>query len=269
LHLLYSRFWVKALYDLKLLDFKEPFLKLRNQGMILAEDHRKMSKSFGNVINPDEVIKEYGADALRIYEMFMAPFNTEIPWSTKALQGSYRFVKRIWEIYKKYEIRNPKSEIKEDKKLTSKLYKTIQKVTTDIPEVKFNTSIAAMMEFLNDWERNQSGLSTENAKKFLQILAPFTPFLTEELWHVIFKEKQSIHLSSWPKVEGEIVEEEIIIPVQINGKLRDTIKVQSLKFKDQSYVEELALKSKKLKKYFTGKPKKIIYIQGKIINFIV
>jgi len=269
LHLLYSRFWVKALYDLKLLDFKEPFLKLRNQGMILAEDHRKMSKSFGNVINPDEVIKEYGADALRIYEMFMAPFNTEIPWSTKALQGSYRFVKRIWEIYKKYEIRNPKSEIKEDKKLTSKLYKTIQKVTTDIPEVKFNTSIAAMMEFLNDWERNQSGLSTENAKKFLQILAPFTPFLTEELWHVIFKEKQSIHLSSWQKVEGEIVEEEIIIPVQINGKLRDTIKVQSLKFKDQSYVEELALKSKKLKKYFTGKPKKIIYIQGKIINFIV
>ncbi len=273
LHLLYSRFWVKALYDLKLLDFKEPFLRLRNQGMVLAEDHRKMSKSFGNVINPDDVIDEFGADALRVYEMFMAPFNQEISWSTKSLQGSYRFVKRIWDLFQIFvgdEFIRP---VDEDKQLVVKLHKTIQKVTSDIPELKFNTSIASMMEFLNEYENNPQGLSRENAKKFLQILAPFAPFLTEEIWRGVFGEKTSIHLSSWPKVEGEIVEEEIILPVQINGKLRDTIKIQrSLLrqgFGGQVNIEKLVLKSEKIKKYIIGKPKKIIYVPGKIINFIV
>ena len=269
LHLLYSRFWVKALYDLKLLDFKEPFLRLRNQGMILAEDHRKMSKSFGNVINPDDVISEFGADALRIYEMFMAPFNQEISWATKSLQGSYRFVKRVWDLYEGLKIKNEGLRIEEDKQLVVKLQKTIQKVTSDIPEVKFNTSIASMMEFLNYFEKNPQGLSKENAKKFLQILAPFAPFMTEEIWRNIFGEKESIHLSVWPTVSGEIVEEEIILPVQINGKLRDTIKVQRSNIKDQESVEKLALNSEKVKKYITSKPIKIIYVPGKILNFIV
>lgn len=266
LHLLYSRFWVKALYDLKLLNFKEPFMKLRNQGMILAEDHRKMSKSFGNVINPDDVISEFGADALRVYEMFMAPFNTEIPWSTKALQGSYRFVKRIWDLYQRraYAV----SGAEEDKKLVSSLYKTIKKVTSDIPEIKFNTSIASMMGFLNYWEKNPKGLTQENAKKFLQILSPFAPFLTEELWHEIFGEKSSIHISTWPKVTEEIVEEEIIIPVQINGKLRETLKLNSSDL-SQDVVVKQALKMEKIKKYTEGKENKIIYIKGKILNIIV
>ena len=148
-----------------------------------------------------------------------------------------------------------------------------------------NTSIAAMMEFLNDWEslQNQRSnikdqndrskikniLSNEHAKQFLQILAPFAPFMTEEIWRNVFGEKTSIHLSTWPKVEGEIVEEEIILPVQINGKLRDTIKIQSSKVKNQKEIEELVMKSEKIKKYIPGKPKKIIYVQGKIINFIV
>ena len=269
LHLLYSRFWVKALYDLKLLNFKEPFLRLRNQGMILAEDHRKMSKSFGNVINPDDVISEFGADALRIYEMFMAPFNQEISWATKSLQGSYRFVKRIWDLFQQYNNGTMKQSNNEDKQLVVKLQKTIQKVTSDIPEVKFNTSIAAMMEFLNDYEKNPQGLSKENAKKFLQILAPFAPFMTEEIWKNIFAEKESIHLSAWPKIEGEIIEEEIVLPVQINGKLRDTIKVQRSNIKDQKAIEELAMSSEKVKKYVTSKPVKIIYVPGKILNFIV
>ena len=316
LHLLYSRFWVKALYDLKLLDFKEPFLRLRNQGMILAEDHRKMSKSFGNVINPDDVISEFGADALRIYEMFMAPFNQEISWATKSLQGSYRFVKRVWDLYQNYsvipapdqsrgqapaEIQKHGSPIKvgddkaEDKQLVIKLQKTIQKVTSDIPEVKFNTSIASMMEFLNKWESsiNQKSnikdqndiskiknnnetmkqfnnvLSVEHAKMFLQILAPFAPFMTEEIWRNVFGEKESIHLSVWPTVSGEIIEEEIILPVQINGKLRDTIKVQRSNIKDQKSIEKLALNSEKVKKYITSEPIKIIYVPGKILNFIV
>ncbi|KKP59162.1 MAG: Leucine-tRNA ligase [Candidatus Roizmanbacteria bacterium GW2011_GWA2_34_18] len=211
LHLLYSRFWVKALYDLKLLNFKEPFLRLRNQGMVLAEDHRKMSKSLGNVINPDDVISEFGADALRVYEMFMAPFNQEISWATKSLQGSYRFVKRVWDIFQQYNNETMKQSNNEDKQLVIKLQKTIKKVTSDIPEIKFNTSIAAMMEFLNDFEsasakasadKEKFPLSKENAKKFLQILAPFAPFMAEEIWHEVFGEKQSIHLSTWPKLKN-------------------------------------------------------------------
>jgi len=268
LHLLYSRFWVKALYDLKLLNFKEPFLRLRNQGMILAEGNRKMSKSLGNVINPDDVVKEFGADALRIYEMFMAPFNQEISWATKSLQGSYRFMKRIWDIFQQYQISKIKDQ-KEDERLVVKLKKTIKKVTSDIPEIKFNTSIAAMMEFLNDFEKNPQGLSKENAKKFLQILAPFAPFMTEEIWHEVFDEKQSIHLSTWPTVSGEIVEEEIILPIQINGKLRETINVQRSMVNNQKEIEKLALESEKVKKYLEGKKYKSIFVPGKIINFII
>jgi len=207
----------------------------------------------------------------------MAPFNTEIPWSTKALQGAYRFVKRVWEIYQKQsQNSNVKSQIhnsnlKSDKNLEIKLYKTIKKVTSDIPEVKFNTSIAAMMEFLNDWEKALGvrgyGLSVENAKKFLQVLAPFAPFLTEEIWHTVFGEKSSIHLSSWPKVTDEIVEEEIILPVQVNGKLRGTVIINQSE--SSKSVEAKALKDEKIKKHIIGKPKKIIYVPRKIINIIV
>lgn len=265
LHLLYSRFWVKALYDLKLLNFKEPFLKLRNQGMILAEDHRKMSKSFGNVINPDTVVNEYGADALRIYEMFMAPFNTEIPWSTKALQGSYRFVKRVWDLFQASELKAERSEVN----LGAKLNKTINKITRDIPEVKFNTSIASMMEFLNDWERNPQGLSRDDAKKFLQVLAPFAPFMAEEIWNEIIGEQSSIHLSVWPEAKADLVGAELIIPVQVMGKLRATIKVQSDMVKNQEEIEKLALVDEKVKKYIEGKKYRIIYITGKILNIII
>ncbi|MCX7881232.1 MAG: leucine--tRNA ligase [Patescibacteria group bacterium] len=268
LHLLYSRFWVKALYDLGLLDFKEPFLRLRNVGMVLAEDHRKMSKSFGNVINPDDVVAEYGADALRLYEMFMAPFSSEIAWSTKALQGCYRFLKRVWETYQKLEVKNQKLKVEEDKELVAKLNKTIKKVTEDIGQIKFNTAIASMMEFLNEYEKKPQELSKENAKKFLQILAPFAPFLTEEIWREVFGEKESIHLSKWPQAE-EVEESEIIIPVQVNGKLRGTIKVKSQKSKVKSYIEAEVLKQEKIKKYLQGKKYKMIYVEGKVVNLVV
>ncbi len=271
LHLLYARFWVKALYDLGILNFKEPFLRLRNVGMVLAEDHRKMSKSFGNVINPDDVVTEYGADTLRLYEMFMAPFSSEIAWSTKALQGCYRFLKRVWEIYQKLKIKNQKLKIEEDKKLVAKLNKTVKKVTEDISQIKFNTAIAAMMEFVNDFEKSvesDKNLSVENAKKFLQILAPFAPFLTEEIWREIFGEKESIHLSSWPKAEV-VEDEEVVIPIQVNGKLRGTIKVKIQDIKTKSFIEQEALKDEKIKKYLEGKKYKFIYVEGKVGNFVV
>jgi len=271
LHLLYSRFWVKALYDLGLLDFEEPFLRLRNVGMVLAEDNRKMSKSFGNVINPDDVVSEYGADALRLYEMFMAPFSQEIAWSTKALQGCYRFLKRVWEIYQsQYQVSI--NECQEDKSLVSKLNKTIKKVTDDVSQIKFNTAIASMMKFVNEWEKaikvKHLTLSAIEAKKFLQILAPFAPFLTEEIWREVMGEKTSIHISSWPKATV-IEEDEVVIPIQVNGKLRGTIKVKSEKLKVKSFIEQEALKNDKVKNYLERKKYRFIYVEGKVGNFVI
>jgi len=271
LHLLYSRFWVKALYDLGLLNFKEPFLRLRNVGMVLAEDNRKMSKSFGNVINPDDVVSEYGADALRLYEMFMAPFSQEIAWSTKALQGCYRFLKRVWEIYQS-QYQEASSKYQEDKNLVSKLNKTIKKVTDDVSHIKFNTAIAAMMEFVNEWEKalnvKHSTLNVNEAKKFLQILAPFTPFLTEEIWREIFGEKTSIHLSSWPKAKV-FEEEEVAIPIQVNGKLRVVIKIKRSTLNVKQEIEKKALSEDKIKKYLQGKRYRFIYVVGKVGNFVI
>lgn len=282
LHLLYSRFWIKALQDLNLLNFPEPFLRLRNVGVVIAEDSRKMSKSFGNVINPDDVVAEYGADTLRVYEMFMAPFDQDIVWSTKALQGSYRFLKRVWEIYEKLKIHNSQPEPvrrldekfknEGDKNLTAKLQLTISKITKDITQMKFNTSIAAMMEFLNHWENSwneeRGTLDEENAKKFLQILAPFAPYMTEEIWRNVFGEKTSIHLSQWPKTQGKIIDEEIILPVQIDGKFRSTLRVLADEL-DKDAIVKKALADEKVKKYIGGNKYKVIYVEGKILNFVI
>ena len=274
LHLLYSRFWIKSLYDLGLVNFKEPFLRLRNVGVVIAEDKRKMSKSFGNIINPDDVVKEYGADTLRVYEMFMAPFNQQITWSTEALQGAYRFLVRVWKLYQKIKVKSEKLKVKEEPQLVTKLQKTIKKVSEDIRGIKMNTTIAAMMEFLNAWESSDtphrwSTLSEEAAKDFLKLLAPFAPYMTEEIWRNVFGEKESIHLSKWPNVESEIIDEVVKIPVQVNGKLREILIVNSELLIDKNKIISLALKSEKVKKYLEGKKYKTIYVKGKILNFVL
>ncbi|MEI6532526.1 MAG: leucine--tRNA ligase [Candidatus Roizmanbacteria bacterium] len=301
LHLLYSRFWVKALYDLKMLDYKEPFLRLRNVGMVLAEDNRKMSKSWGNVINPDDVIKEFGADTLRIHEMFMAPFNQEIAWSTSTLQGAYRFLSRVWNLYQSYPVLTSNYSLTEDLTLVSKLNKTVQRVTKDIGETKFNTAIAGMMEFVNEWEAslkskdesqkdagekmikderkmneldNQNEiidpvLSVENAKKFLKLLAPYAPFMTEKIWKDIFGESSSIHLSSWPEVDEKAIQQTgVNVPIQVNGKVRTMLELQMNEL-DEDTVVKKALNDEKVKKYVTDTPKKVIYVKGKILNLVV
>ncbi len=282
LHLLYSRFWVKALQDIGMVNFNEPFMRLRTVGMVIAEDHRKMSKSFGNVINPDDVVKEFGADTLRVYEMFMAPFSQQNAWSTTALQGSYRFLKRVWELYhdqygeKQLDPSPPKADQDDkskNKELVAELHRTIDKIAHDIPEFKFNTSVAAMMEFLNKWEtaaRNQHGvLSAENAKKFLQILAPFAPFMTEELWQDLFHEKNSIHISKWPAVDMKIIHHSNVnIPVQINGKVRAVITVPVSDVEEELVIRE-AEKHEKIRKYIEGKVYQPIYVKGKVLNFVV
>lgn len=269
LHLLYARFWVKALQDLKLLDKSEPFLRLRNVGMILAEDNRKMSKSLGNVINPDDVVKDFGADSLRTYEMFMAPFSQEITWSTRTLQGVYRFLGRIWNIYNQDKVFN----LPENKELVSKLNKTIQKVTDDILHIKFNTAIASMMELINLWEdclnKKKESMNKVNAKKFLQLLAPFAPFISEELWHEVIREDSSIHLSQWPKAESAaILESAIKLPVQVNGKVR-TILTLHANETDKQIVIDKALADERVKRHIGNSQYEAIYVQNKIINFII
>ena len=302
-HTLYARFFTKFFQSLKMLDYDEFALKRIQHGIVLGPDGNKMSKSKGNVINPDDVVKEYGSDTARLYLCFMMPYEGTGAWSTQTIAGVYRFLSRIWKIYHSLEFKIQNSESKEDSFLVIKLKKTIKKVTEDVENIKMNTSIAFMMEFLNEWEssinkfeiRNQksetnlcfensnlknskivsnfdiraSSLSKEHAKMFLQILAPFAPFMTEEIWRNVFGEKESIHLSTWPTVSGEIIEDEIILPVQINGKLRETLRVRSYELGEREKIIEQALKSEKVKKYITGKPKKIIYVPGKIINFIV
>lgn len=264
LHLLYARFWVKILQDLGYVDFNEPFLRLRNVGMVIAEDNRKMSKSYGNVINPNSIVAEYGADALRIYEMFMAPFSQEVAWSTSSLQGSYRFVKRIWQLFNKSD-KLTNDESKSDKNITAELQKTIDKVGSDITDVKFNTAIAVMMKFVNTWEAGGS-LYTADAKKFLQILAPFAPFMTDQLWREFFGEKESIHLSKWPVVDMSLIKKtNMKLAIQVDGKLRDVLQVDPEA--DEESVINLSLKSEKVKKYLIGEYQ-TKYVRGRVINFV-
>jgi leucyl-tRNA synthetase len=292
LHLLYARFFTKVLYDEGYLTFDEPFLKLRHQGIILGPDHRKMSKRWGNVINPLDVCNEYGADTLRMYEMFMGPIDAMKPWNVKSVQGPYRFLTRVWKLYKSLELRvenrgtavrartDKTKDVKQDgnlnKELQSKLHKTIKKVTDDIPELKFNTAIAAMMEFVNEWEKAETrvensefGITDEDAKMFLQILAPFAPFMTEEIWREGYGEKHSIHLSPWPKYDTSlIVEETINLPVQVNGKMRGTLVISQKEAEDQDTVVKKAREDEKIAKFITGNPRKIIYVTGRILNIV-
>lgn len=262
LHLLYARFWVKALRDLGLLNYPEPFLRLRNVGMVLAEDHRKMSKSWGNTINPDDVVAQYGADTLRLYEMFMAPFNMEIAWSMKALQGAHRFVKRVWNLYTTQSFAQSSNP-----ELVNKLNKTIQKVGDDISQTKFNTAIAAMMEFLNMYEAKPE-LSAEEARKFIQILAPFAPFVSEKIWRDIFKEKKSVHLSNWPtQTTVDVRETTVEVPVQVNGKFRGTVVVSVTA--TQEDIEEAAKKNEAIVKHIGEKSYRLIYVKGRICNFVL
>jgi leucyl-tRNA synthetase len=261
-HTLYARFFTKFFKDLGLLDYDEFALKRVQHGIVLGPDGNKMSKSKGNVINPDNAVAEYGSDTVRLYLCFMMPYEGTGPWSDQTIAGVNRFLIRIWNIYQEFFTTN-----QEDEKLLIKLKKTIKKVTEDISNNKMNTAIAAMMEFLNDFEKNPQGLLKENAKKFLQILAPFAPFMTEEIWTTIFAEKKSIHLSDWPKVEGEIIEEEIIIPIQVNGKFRSTLRVSRHEISKDVIINK-ALEDKQVKKYLENKKYKAIYVPGKILNFV-
>ncbi len=260
LHLLYARFWHMFLFDLGVVSTPEPFCKLRNQGMILGEDGQKMSKSRGNVINPDEVIKEFGADSMRMYEMFMGPFAAVKPWSQQGIRGVYRFLQRVWQLQDKVKgISCPLP-------LEKLRHRLIKKITKDIETYNFNTAVSTFMETVNMIAKEEF-VPKVFWRTFLILLKPFAPHLAEELWSRLGHEK-NITVERWPNYnEALIKEDKVELIVQVNGKLRDRIKVPASSQAEE--VKKIALTSEKIKKYVSGEPKKVIFVPNRLINFVV
>lgn len=272
-HLLYARFWNKFLKDIGIVKHEEPFKTLRNQGMIGGADGRKMSKRWGNVVNPDDVVKTYGADTLRVYEMFMGPFEAGLPWNTENIIGSRRFVERVWRLGER--IKNQTSKIahtEESKKIETVIHKTIQKVTNDIQNFAFNTAISSLMIALNELEKNttetQVYVQRKDFELFLKLLHPFAPHVTEEIWKELGN-KTTLVKEMWPKADvKKIKETQVTIAVQINGKTRGEaiIGVDS----EEKDVLLLVYKNQDITKWIGDKePKKVIYVKNRLINIVI
>ena len=264
LHLLYSRFIYKFLYDIGVVPTEEPYLKRRSHGIVLGSDGRKMSKSFGNVVNPDEISDKFGADTLRLYEMFMGPFDQSINWSEEGVEGCFRFLGRVWRLFSDNVSDRKSSDI-----LITKLHQTIKKVDSDIENLKFNTAVSALMEFSNLWNFEGS-LNQSEAKLFCLLLAPFAPHMAEEVWQNILGSNTSIHGHTWPKYEESLArEEKVEIAIQVNGKLRSTIEIEKDKEKNERYIVERAKDDEKASKWIKKGIKKTIFVPGKLVNFVV
>ena len=260
LHLLYARFWHKVLFDAGFVTTEEPFKKLVHQGMILGEDSVKMSKSRGNVVNPDDVLVDFGADAFRVYEMFMGPLEEVKPWQTAGLKGTKRFLDRVWNLFQRgiADRAAPDSHKR-------KLHQTIKKVTSDIERMRFNTGIAAMMEFVN--LVYQDGLTRELAEPFAQILAPFAPHVAEELWEQLGYPPSIAH-AGWPKWDESLcVEDTVQYVVQVRGKVRG--KFTAPKDADKAAVEALAMALENVQKHLEGLTiRKVIVVPGKLVSIV-
>lgn len=264
LHLLYARFWHKVLFDLGLVSTKEPFKKLVNQGLILGPDGEKMSKSRGNVINPDSVVSEHGADSLRLYEMFMGPLEKVKPWQEAGVKGVYNFLNRSFRFFS-----DPNNifEGKEDLEVEKLLHKTIKKVTEDIEELKFNTAISQLMIFINLCYK-KGKVTKKTAKIFSLLVSPYAPHLGEELWEIL-GEKKSLAYESWPTFDGELAKDDLItIAVQIMGKTRATLDVSADISKEEFIA--LAKEDPKIAKFLQDSEiLKEIWVPGRILNFVV
>ena len=301
LHLLYARFWHKVFFDLGCVSTPEPFFKLVNQGLILGEDGQKMSKARGNVVNPDDIVSEYGADSLRLFEMFMGPLEMVKPWSTKGVEGVYRFLGRVWRLFvdeaseTEFEQAETTAETQRRRELLDliklnpaiknvpatpaqlkTLHACIKKVTEDLDGLRFNTAISAMMVFVNDaitWEMKPVSVLRE----FLILLQPFAPHLAEELWAKLniqhptsnIQHPTALAYACWPKFDPALlVEDTLEIPVQVNGKLRVVIKVPANA--TQADLETAAKNSAEVKPFTDGKTiKKVIVVPKKLVNIVV
>jgi len=258
LHLLYSRFWNKFLFDIGLVPTSEPYKKRTSHGIILAGDGEKMSKSRGNVVNPDMVIEQFGADTLRVYEMFMGPFEQAIAWSEASLVGPRRFIERVWKL---------SSKVGDTETDNYSMHSAIKKVTEDIESMGFNTAVSALMVWANELDKREF-ISRAEYETLVSLFAPFAPHVAEELWSNL-GHKDSVHASSWPKYDvSKLVKSEIVYAIQINGKVRGEVVVS--KDLDQSEVEKLALSNEGILRWLEGKEvKKVIFVPGKVVNIVV
>ena len=268
LHLLYARFWHKFLYDLGVVPTKEPFQKLVNQGMILGSNHEKMSKSKGNVVNPDDIVEQYGADTLRLYEMFMGPLDASIPWSEEGLGGAHKFINRVWNLLidENDNLRDRVTTINNHD--LDKIYnETVKKVTEDYEAMHFNTAISQLMVFVNNAYKADS-LPLEYVEGLVKLLSPVVPHITEELWSKL-GHVGSIAYAKWPTYdESKLVEDVVEIVVQINGKVRQHLQVS--KDASREELQALALNDERIKQELADKEvKKVIAVPGKLVSIVV
>ncbi|MFC2172342.1 leucine--tRNA ligase [Acidobacteriota bacterium] len=262
LHVLYSRFWYKFLYDIGVVPTSEPYKKRTSHGMILGEDSEKMSKSRGNVLNPDDIVEKHGADSFRIYEMFMGAFEQATPWSTDGLIGMHRFLHRVWQFKDRVSADAPP-----DTDTDRLIHKTIRKVDRDIEAMKFNTAVAALMELANHLGK-QAAIRKADYERFVLLMSPFTPHVCEELW-ALLGHTETLARKRWPEFDEERARDEMIpIVVQINGKKRDLIQIAA--DTERGDVLEIARKAEKVRKQLEGKEiKKEIYVPNRLVNFVV
>jgi leucyl-tRNA synthetase len=267
LHLLYARFWHKVLYDIGVVSTVEPFMKLVHQGTILGEDGRKMSKSWGNVVSPDDMIDAHGADALRIYEMFMGPLEAMKPWSSKSVEGVARFLDRVWRLYVNEDGSLAVTDGEPSEGVRRVLHQTIAKVTEDLEALKFNTAIAQMMVFVNEVMK-QPARPRAALQAFVLVLAPFAPHLAEELWRRL-GHTQSLAHEPWPAYDAALlVEDTVTVAVQVNGKLRATLDLP--RGAEQATVQAAALADERVSRYVDGGTiRKVVHVQDKLLNLVV
>ena len=274
MHLIYTRFFHKALRDMGITEGAEPMMQLRNQGIILGQDNEKMSKSRGNVVAPDELVGLYGADALRAYLMFAYRWQEGGPWNSAGIEGTVRWLRRAWTLFTDQP--TPSTASNETKRtLRRKVHQTLKRVTRDFEQFEFNTIISSLMELLNEMykarEAGAVGTSewNEATEIYLKMLAPVCPHIAEELWTNQMGKPYSVHQQSWPKVDEAAAKEDMVeIPVQVNGKLRDRVTVPAEASEEE--IKAAALASETVKKYLEGKePRKVIVAQKRLVNVVV
>ena len=267
LHLLYARFWHKFLYDIGVVPTKEPFTKLFNQGMILGSNNEKMSKSKGNVVNPDDIVASHGADTLRLYEMFMGPLDADAAWSTNGLDGSRRFLDRVWRLFVNEDGKLSKKIVESNEPALDRIYhETIKKVGQDIDQLHFNTAISQMMVFVNEAYKVDT-LPKKYGEGFIKILSPIAPHLAEELWNRL-GHTTSISYEQWPTYdETFLVDDEVEIVIQVMGRVRSKVSVAKDISKDE--LEKLAINDAKIQEWIEGKTiRKVIVVPGKLVNIV-
>jgi leucyl-tRNA synthetase len=279
MHLLYTRFFHKALRDIGIVEGSEPMLQLRNQGIILGEDNEKMSKSRGNVVAPDELVAQYGTDALRTYLMFAYRWQEGGPWNSNGIEGTSRWLRRVWSLFTDSDDSGrwtPGTASDETRRtLRRRVHQTLRKVSSDFENFEFNTIISALMELLNDmYKAREAGAAGtpewgEATEIYLQMLAPVAPHIAEELWTEQLGKTYSIHQQKWPQVDETATKEDTIeLPVQINGKVRDRIIVSADASDDE--IKTVALASESVKKYLDGKmPKKVIVANKRLVSLVI